>query len=133
MPAHDHQEQMMEYRVLAEQVQQIQQHLSTLEQHVQQLESVQQALTQLSTMSTPRDTFVPVGAGIFFTGTIQNTQEVLLNVGSNICVTKPVAEAIQTIDKQLMEVQGVMDHFEQELQKGMQRVEELKQELSHEH
>ncbi len=133
MPDPAHQEQMMEYRVLAEQIQQVQQHLATLEQHVQQLQSVQQALTQLSTMSAPRETFVPVGAGIFFTGTIQNTQEVLLNVGSNICVKKPVQEAVQTIDKQLMEVQGVIDHFEQELQKGMQRVEELKHELSHDH
>ncbi len=133
MPDPAHQEQMMEYRVLAEQIQQVQQHLSALEQHVQQLQSVQHALTQLSTMSTPRETFIPVGAGIFFNGSIHNTQEVLLNVGSNICVKKSVPDALQTIDKQLMEVQGVMDHFEQEMQKGMQRVEELKQELSHEH
>ncbi len=123
------QEKIMEYQVLANQIQQLQNHLAQLEQHTQQLQMIHHSLQQLSEFKEKRDTFIPVGSGIFLKGTIENTQEVLMNVGASVCVKKPTNDALAIVEKQLEEVQGVIINFEGEMQKGLQHIEELKKEI----
>ncbi len=122
-------ENVLEYQLLVNQIQQLQNHLSTLENHIHQLQSLHTSLNTLSTLTTPRDSFIPVGSGIFLKGHLDYTGEVLMNVGANTFVTKPVADALSTIEKQLDEVQTITHQFEEELEKNIARVEALQKDV----
>ena len=124
------QSQVLEYKILMQQMQKLQQNVGNLDEHIHELKRIQENIEALEKTSKGTETLIPVGSGLFFKGTIEETQTLLMNIGSNICVEKTSQEALHTVTKQLEDVENLITELEQEATETAQRLEELKQEMN---
>ncbi len=124
----DH-EKVLEYRMLYQQLQQLQQNLTGLEQHLQELGKLQETLEHLSKVESDKDVLIPLGSGIFFKGKILDTSKLIMNVGANILVEKTVPEAVETVQKQANEVEQLLLQLEQEAGQIADQLEEVKKDI----
>ncbi|MBI5392199.1 prefoldin subunit alpha [Candidatus Woesearchaeota archaeon] len=122
------QQSTLELQMLWQHMQQLQQHVSTLQQHHQELQRLQHHLQEMSTITSGTSLYFPMGSGIFFSGVLQDSKHLLMNVGAGICVEKSVPDALETLGKQLVDVESLLTQFETQLEQGSERLQELQKE-----
>ena len=110
---------------MAQQMQQVQEYVKMLMQQVSELQNLKMFLTEMKTVSQGTSILFPMGAGIFFEGTVGDTSNVVMNVGAGTCVKKSLDEAITKIDSQLAEMEGVLAQMEGEFSKRSGEMAEL--------
>ena len=71
----------------------------------------------------------PVTEGIFASATLDNTEELVVNVGSNVCVKKTVGEAKALLTAKQQELLGYQESMLEELNKLTDHAEALEREL----
>src|SRR3989344_659351 len=123
------QEMYIEYQRLMQQIQQLQQNLQEMEKHISDLARLKNNLNSISKIEEGQETLMPLGSGIFIHGEIKNTQQVIMNVGTNICINKTIIEALETVDNQMNEVSNVAIQMEQEIEKTSSRIEQIQEEF----
>lgn len=125
------QERYTEYQYLVQQLQQLQQNMSAFEKHVLELNSLNDNLGSLKNVGLNSETLMPFGNGIFVKAELKDNQNVVMNVGNNVCVDKTVDEARSLVDKQLEEVKSVVEQLQTEIGNTMTRLHELQHEIQH--
>ena len=120
----------LEYKLLLHQFQKLQQNIAALEQHIDDLKKIQENIETIATTEVGKETLIPLGSGIFIKGTLSNNKELLMNVGANVCLDKPIPEALQTVAKQAEEVGALIDQLEQETENIALRLEEAKKAIN---
>jgi prefoldin alpha subunit len=105
------QEKYVELQLLSMQIKQVEEQLNLIDQKSLELINLRDALHKLHELKQNSKAFVPLGQGVFTSGTIDNTHEVLLNVGSGVIVRKNTHEAEETVTIQL----GQLDDLTLEL------------------
>lgn len=122
-------ESYMEYQLLMQQLQQLQQNTSALEKHIVDLRNLNENLASLNQSEVDTETLMPLGSGIFVKGSLRDNNKVLMNVGSNVCIEKGIDEAKETVSKQLEEVTNVIIQLQHEIQSTTTRLSQLQKEL----
>lgn len=124
------QEKYMEYKLLEQQMTQIQKQIQMIENQLTELASVNEGLDELKNVKEGTEILVPVSNGIFTKAALKDNGNLIINVGSNIAVNKKFPEAKELIQTQLTEMQKMHDHMNSELEKLAQKAGEVEQELS---
>jgi prefoldin alpha subunit len=109
------QQKLMHLQMLSQQMKQAEQQVETFDNQLIELESVKQSLTELGEVKKGTDLFVPASGGIFVKATIQETNKLLVNVGSNIVVAKTVKETVGMIDEQIKEIGNLKTQVSQQM------------------
>ena len=122
-------EKYMEYQLLMEQLQQLQENVSTLEKHTMELVFLTENLDSVSKTKIGQETLVPLGSGIFLKGSLKENSNVIMSVGSSVCIEKDIAEAKKTVSEQLGEVNQVLTQMQEEVGKTTFRLQELQNEF----
>ncbi len=122
-------EKYLEYQSLVQQVQQLQQNLSAIENHILELTTLNENLQEVSKTKNLDDVFIPFGGGIFLNGKINNTNSVIMNVGAGVCVEKTTADASGIILKQLEDSKKIMEQLQEEFASYYTRIQELQAEF----
>ena len=125
----DLKDKYMEFQMLMQQLQQLQQNITSLEKHVVDLRSLDNNLDVVLNSKTGSETLVPLGSGIFLKGILKETDNVVMNIGANACVEKTIDEAKETINKQLEEVSSVLERMQEEDVRLGVRIQELQTEF----
>ncbi|MDD5649973.1 MAG: prefoldin subunit alpha [Candidatus Nanoarchaeia archaeon] len=130
---HDHNHESMhqkyaELQTVDAQIKQIQQQLMGINQQILELKKVDDDLTEFEKVKTGSKMFFALGPGIFAEGSI-DSKDLLLNVGSNITVKKPIMETKQLIDNQIKELESIVEKLQEDVQLVGLRGQELQQEL----
>lgn len=120
-----------EFRLAAAQVKQLQEQLEAVEEKRQELEEASESLSQLKTAKKGAKTLVPVTSGIFATAALDNAAEVLVNVGSNVCVKKKVDDAAGMLKAKMHELMGFQERMLEELNRLTDQADSLEKELGH--
>lgn len=105
------QQKYIEFQFVEQQVKKLQQQLQTFEQQLVDLESVKEALGELKEVKAGTEILLPLSSGIFVKAHIQSVDSLLVNVGANTAVEKPLSAT-----KELLLLQG------KELQKYREQV-----------
>lgn len=127
---HDNQAEVYEYQMLMQQFQQMQQTFATVSKHREELRRLESNIGELSRLKgKDNGTMIPLGSGIYIKGSIDETDSVHMNVGSGVVVKKSFDEALDTIRKQLAEVEGFSIQVEQNIQQVASRLQELQAHL----
>lgn len=101
------QEKYVELQLLSMQIKQVEEQLNLLDQRTMEMINLQESLHRLHELKQNSKAFVPLGQGIFASGTIDNTNEVLLNVGASVIVKKNTHEAEETVAKQINQLEDL--------------------------
>ena len=90
--------------------------LATLNMQTEELMKIKEDLISIKDIEN-RETFVPMGAGIFLESELKKPKEVILNVGANVLVKKDFDSAKDILTKQIDELRNIKSQLENELSK----------------
>ena len=123
------QKKYMELQLLDQQIKQLQQQLMTVNQQVMELKRVDDDLTEFGKVKENSNMFFALGPGIFAEGSI-SSKDLLLNVGSNVLVKKPIVDTKQLINVQVAELEGLIVRLQDDMRSVGLRGNELQEELA---
>ena len=118
-----------ELRMASAQIKQLQQQLEAVEEKRQELGTAAESLDSLKSAQKKAKLLAPVTEGIFASATLDNTEELIVNVGSNVCVKKTVDEAKALLTAKQHELLGYQESMLEELNKLTDHAEALEKEL----
>ena len=124
------QEKYVELQIISMQIKQFDEQLSIIDQKSAELENLRVALHKLHEIKPGTKSLVPIGAGIFASGTISKTDEVLLNVGSGIIVSKTIHEAEESITKQLEQLEDIILELSHNLKEYTAKAQAVEAEIN---
>jgi prefoldin alpha subunit len=123
------QELYMEFKVLEQHIKQMQAQLEALTHQLFELHSTSSSLDEFKKISAGREIFVPLSSGIFAKASINDTSELLVNVGANTVVKKDADSAKKLIQKQMEEIKKIQKHMISELEKMTNHASRIEMQL----
>ena len=124
------QEKYVELQLLSMQIKQLEEQLSLLDQKSAELANLHDALHKLHELKPGTKSFVPIGPGVFASGAIEHTNEVLLNVGAGVIVKKSVHEAEESVTKQLEQLEDITLELSHNLKEYIAKAQAVEAELN---
>lgn len=125
----DLQNKYMEMQILDRQLKQIQQQLSVIDQQVMELDVIKQAFVDLPNVKPGSEMLVPISAGIYAKAKIETVDELIVNVGSNVAVTKSLKDSEAMIDEQISELRSYQMKLSTDMNMLVQRAQEIEKDI----
>ena len=123
------QEKYLEFQYLVQQYQEMQKHLEQLQKHFSDLQGLSGHLKVISSSEENSETLLPLGSGMYIKGKLGDKQEVLVNVGSNVVVTKNLEGASSSVIEQSKEVSQVLSQLEGQISELTGQLQKAQKEL----
>ena len=126
----DHQKEMFELNVLDMQLRQMEQQALMLEQQIAELTTVNASLDELKKSKKNQKVLFPISRDIFAEGILENSNEVLVNIGSKTIARKSIEEAKKINEKQIEIFAEASENISREMQRIVMRIREIEQAAS---
>lgn len=118
-----------ELRMASVQIKQLQQQLEALDEKRQELETAITSLDELKGSQKKAKMLAPITEGMFISATLDSSEELIVNVGGNVCVRKTVEEAKGMLKEKQQEISGYQESMLEELNKLTDQAAGLEAEL----
>lgn len=119
-----------EFQELQQQVEQLRQQEQLLQEHIVDLDLSLEGLREVERTAPDTEMLAPLANGIFVTASLKENKHVLVNVGTDTVVEKPIADARQLLEEQkrelleqLVTVETVLAEFEQQALRAYKEVQ----------
>lgn len=109
--------------------------LKTLQERAQlvtqRMEEIQRTMIALEDLdkTKPNKALIPIGSGNFVQGSIENTEEVLVNVGSGIIVTKKKQESKKMLEEQIKEFEKILQQISTSAQAILVELQKIQEDI----
>jgi len=123
------QEKYVMLQLIDTQIKEIEKELHALENRNTELITLKASLAGLGKVKAGSKTYSPIGLGIYAQGTISDTKEVLVNVGSGVIVKKDLESAKELLNSQLRQSEEIILKLAQNLQMLAARAHEVEHEI----
>ena len=123
------QQKYMQYNVYKQQAQGLLQEMNLLNQTSKNIAMAREVLSNLENAKEKSEVLVPIGGNTFLKTKIDDIKNVLIGVGSDIVVKKPISEAIDTINEQLENLKKSGEDLASEMQRLENKMREIEPEL----
>jgi prefoldin alpha subunit len=124
------QEKYMEYQMLEQMVNHLQEQMQKIEGQMVELISVKQSLDDLKKAKKGSEMMVPIANGIFVKGELKDNEDLIINVGGNIAVNKSIEDAKHMLEKQFGTLQQMQQDLMVQLQKYGLKAQSVQEELA---
>ena len=124
------QEIYVEFQVLSNSIKQLEKQGSDLENHLLELMVTKQSLVDMEKVKPGTEILVPLSAGIYARADIKENDTFIVNVGSNIALSKNLASTQKIIEDQISEIRKLQENLSQELGVNTAKAAELEEELN---
>jgi len=114
--------------MLKQQVSQLQQHLEKLDGQMMELEVLKENLGVFSE-EKGGEMYAPIANGIFVKADLKDTQNLLVNVGGNVVVSKTVDDTKVMISEQIKEIESYHVEITDQVEKLNTKSETIHEEL----
>jgi prefoldin alpha subunit len=118
-----------ELQMAAAQIKQMEERLEALEGKKQEIEASYSSLDELNKSSVKTKMLAPVADGMFASAILENNNELIVNVGSDICVKKTVEEAKALLGQKLQEIAKYQEDMLEEMARLTDQASMLEKEL----
>ncbi|MBT3464597.1 prefoldin subunit alpha [archaeon] len=123
------QELYSELQMLDQQIKQVQVHMEKLDEQLAEIVSVNVILEDIKDVKKGTETMVPIANGVYIKTKIEDTDDLLVNVGANTIVSKKIPEVKEMILQQETEIKGYKEKILGNFQVLIKRVEDIQEEL----
>jgi prefoldin alpha subunit len=110
-------EAYMEYQMIEQHTKQMHHQLEAVAHQLMEMNSTILSLDEFSKVKAQKEVFVPINSGIFAKATIEDTGELLVNVGAGTVVTKDIPSTKALISGQIEDLKNVQKRLMAELEK----------------
>lgn len=93
--------------------------ITQMRESIAELDQMKNDLQELNSVKQGSNILAPISSGIYVKATIQNPQELLVNLGSSVVTVKSIEEAKNLIEKQKDEINNSI----KDTQKAMENVQ----------
>lgn len=123
------QQKYFELQLMNQQMNQLREQAAQLEKQMAENRKIQESLTEFSELKEGKEILAPLASGIFIKAQIQESANVLVNVGGNTVVPKDVGSAKELMKSQLEELNKVRDEILGHLETMQKEASKTEQEL----
>jgi prefoldin alpha subunit len=118
-----------QYQMIEKQMEQIHQNIEILEGQMAEIDATRVGLKELENVKEGNEILIPISNGIFAKGTIQDTKEVLVNVGADTVVARSMQEAREMLTRQSAEMKNLQIELMAMLENHSTKGQELQEQL----
>jgi len=130
MASIDWQEKYMQFQMLQQQMEKINEHLEMLQQRQADLEISRNAVAEIAKTAVGNEILVPVADGIFLKAKLLDNKKMIINVGADTTVEHPVDHVVGLLEKQEEEMVERITEVEEVQAQLQSQVAALYQEIS---
>lgn len=123
------QQKIVLYQLLNRHLEELKQQASLLESRFAEFESTKQALGDFREIKGSKDILVPLGSGCYAHGKAAESEGMLVNVGSNIMLKKPMKETIKLLEERTEEIQGMTKNLQEQMNSVIGQITSITGEL----
>jgi len=125
----DPKKKVMEYQILSEKIKQLQTQFEAVEQQLEEITSIIQSFDEFAQLKDKTEILVPINNGIFAKAHLIKEDHLLVNVGANVIVDKPIPDAKKLIQNQQEELTGLRTKIISTLEIMTSRASQIENEL----
>lgn len=123
------QQKLYQYQLLEAQSEALEEELEKIVEEIRELENSKQTLKELQDLKEKSEIALPLGSGSFAFGSLNNVKEVLINLGANVVVKKPIEEAVEVLEGRKEEIKDVRKTIKENMKRVNQNLQNLSVEL----
>jgi len=124
----DLQKLVVQYQILEANFKAMQERIDMLNETIAEIEKTKMALEELE-MTKPNKSLIPLGSGSFIPGKIENTEDVIIGVGSGVAINKKRKDAVAVLDIRLNELEGSLNYVTKQMTKTAFEIEKIQEEV----
>ena len=118
-------EQIQEIPILKHHIVELKKHIDIIDAKIEEFSNTEIILQELRNEKKGTKLLAPIAAGIFVKANLEESANVIVNVGANTAVEKTIEDAKTLISAQLNEISKVRESFENQINTMKTRLEEL--------
>lgn len=111
------------------QLQQAEKELNAIEIKNQEIAALRESLGELKNVKKGAKSLSPMGFGIYSQGKIDNTKELLVNVGAGVIVKKPLEEVRKVLESQESQFKLISANLMQNIQMMAMQAQAIENQL----
>lgn len=123
------QEKYMEFQAMQQQLNNIQKYNEELQAKVFEFHQAKESINQLKDVKKGTELLVPAAQGIFIKSALQDTDELIVNIGANTAVGKTIPQVIELLDSQIKEIENIQLQIDESAVSITERLNQLLQEI----
>ena len=128
-----HKEQLkqkyLEFQILSQEIQKIQEQRNLFFAQLEQLKTLLEGLYSLELSKKGTSFLAPLGPGVFALTTLDANDTILMNVGSNVVVSKTIPESLEIVREQIKELETYSLKTEEQLEVALKYASSIQEEL----
>jgi len=102
----------------------MQQQLSSLQMSISEIGAALGTLRNLDKVKD-NEVLLPVGAGAHVSARLTDTQNIMINIGSDVIAQKPLAETVEILEERLKRLESTRDRLQEAVLEISKKLEEL--------
>ena len=123
-------EKYMELQMFEQSLNHLQQKKQTLEHQMNEFEALKESLKDIKNSKKDSPMYSPLGSGVFIKSEIKDTDNVMVNVGSNVVIERTIEDSKGLVEEQIKELDNMIKQLVKEIKEGMTKSNKLGSELS---
>tara|TARA_Y100000294_G_scaffold143280_1_gene137715 strand:- start:80 stop:475 length:396 start_codon:yes stop_codon:yes gene_type:complete len=122
-------EKYMEFQMIQQQLEQINEHLEMLMQQSQEIEISINAIKEIGKTEVDNEILAPIANGIFIKSRLHDNKKLVVNVGSDTTVERTVPEVVKLLEEQHKQMHKSMAEADSMMQDLSGRAKKMYEEL----
>jgi len=114
-----------EYGLLTQLAEELQKEISLAQNLLVEVDSTVATLKNISSLGDSREILIPISTGVYARATINRQDKFLVSIGSNILVEKDLNDTLEFLKQRRNELQQLIERRVDELNKILQRLQQL--------
>ena len=124
----DLQKKIVEFQILDTNLKMLQERAGMLNQKLEDLQRTKIAIEDLKS-TKPSKALIPLGSGNFVHGSIDNCDEIIVGVGSDVVVKKKREKALEFLDSRIKDLENDLNTVLKQSSMFVARLENVQQEI----
>jgi prefoldin alpha subunit len=122
------QKKAVQFQILESNLKMLQERASEIGQRLEEFNKTKEAIEELKAVK-PEKAMIPLGSGNFVFGTVENSDEIIVGIGSGVAVKKKREDALKILEAKIKESQDAMNDITKKSQGLIQSLERIQLEI----
>ena len=122
------QKKVIQFQILEANLKALQERSDVLAERIEEIQNTKAAIEELKQVK-PTKALIPLGSGNFISGKIEDTEDVIVGVGSGVAIKKKREDAVAILDDNLKELEKSLDDMKNQIMSIALQLERIQEEV----
>lgn len=117
------------YQMLKQQLNGLISQKSLLEKNIEMIRETIENINDISSIKEGQQIFSSVGSGVYVKAELKDCKNVIINIGSEIMIEKPIPQAILILEKKIEEIKKLIEEINKQITIFEKEIEKIEKEI----